>query len=420
MEQQYNYQDPWENGVYETGRTKPPKNHGSLIAVLLVVVIFLCGLVSVLGVVNIRLFAQLNALPDPQEDPLSIVNRDATEPAGQETEPSFPQVTEYLEESASFVLNPSPASIPNVPQEGGLSLQEIYDKAIPSVVSISCQGRYEGSTGTGVVLSEAGYIVTNCHVISGAEVITVRLTDERSFQAELIGMDEVSDLAVLKIQAEGLIPAEFGDSAVLRVGDSVAAIGDPLGTEFRGTLTNGIVSAINRDVTTGGRTLTLIQTNAALNSGNSGGPLINCYGQVIGINTLKIGAFTDQAGVEGLGFAIPSTTVKEIVEQLIGQGYVSGRPDLGIEGEGLSSFYQFYYSMPAGLYINYVEEDSDAAKQGIEPGDILISLDGTRITGSEDLRTLLYNYQAGDTVQIIIFRQGETYRLELTLHESTN
>ena len=419
MEQhRYNQQDPWENGVYETGSTKPPKNHRGLIAVLLVVVIFLGGLVSVLGVVNIRLFAQLNAQPTSQEDPLSFVNRDMAETRPTELEATMPQVTEAANQTPSFILNPSPEGVENVPQEGGLSLQDIYEKSIDSVVSITCQSRYGNSTGTGVILSEQGYLVTNSHVISGAEVITVRLTDERTFRADLIGQDEISDLAVLWIRADGLIPAEFGDSTVLRVGDNVAAIGDPLGSEFRGTLTNGIVSAINRDVTTGGRTLTLIQTDAALNSGNSGGPLINCYGQVIGINTMKIGAFTDQAGVEGIGFAIPSATVKEIVEQLIHQGYVSGRPAIGIEGEGLSSFYQYYYSLPAGLYISHVENGSGAAKQGIEPGDILLSLDGERIINSEDLRTLLYNYEAGDTVRIIIYRNREQVALNITLHES--
>jgi serine protease Do len=203
------------------------------------------------------------------------------------------------------------------------------------------------------------------------------------------------------------------------VGDSVAAIGNPLGEELRGTLTNGIVSAINRDVTSNGRTLTLIQTNAALNSGNSGGPLLNCYGQVIGINTLKIGAFTDEAGVEGLGFAIPSTTVKEIVEQLIHQGYVSGRPTLGITGEGLSSFYQYYYQMPAGLYITALEPGSPAERCGIEPGDLLISIDDHRITDEESYKTALYNYAIGDTVTVIIYRSGKQYSVSLTLHEST-
>ena len=412
--------DPWETGVYETGRTRPPKSHGGIIALLLVIVILLGGLVSVLGVMNIRLFAQLNTLTHPQEDPLSFINQ-----AQEESQPTTPAPTLAPEQKTesnphAFVLKPSPESIPNVTTDGGLSLQEIYDRTIHSVVSISVQGRGSGSTGTGVVLTESGYIVTNYHVIDGAEMIHVLLTDERVFRAKLVGQDEISDLAVLHIEADNLVPAEFGDSAVLRVGDSVAAIGDPLGEEFRGTLTNGIVSAINRDVTTGGRTLTLIQTNAALNSGNSGGPLINCYGQVIGINTLKIGAFTDQAGVEGLGFAIPSTTVKEIVEQLIGQGYVSGRPTLGIQGESISSFYQYYYRMPNGLYITDVEANSDANLKGVQPGDILISVDGQRITSQDDLRTLLYNYSIGDQVQIIIYRQGSQYSTTLTLHESTN
>ncbi len=420
-ERKYNQRDPWEQGVYETGRTRPPKSHGGLIALLLVVVIFLCGLVSALGVWNIRLFAQLSEQPQQEEDPLSFINEEENEDFLSVYDPSSASETapQQIADPHSFVLNPSPESVPNILQQGGLSLQDIYDKTIHSVVSISCTSQNGSSTGTGVIISTGGYIVTNFHVVEGASSISVRLTDERTYNATLIGDDEVSDLAVLHIEASDLTPAEFGDSSVLRVGDSVAAIGDPLGEEFRGTLTNGIVSAINRDVTTGGRTLTLIQTNAALNSGNSGGPLINCYGQVIGINTLKIGAFTDAAGVEGLGFAIPSTTVKEIVEQLISQGYVSGRPSLGIEGENVPNFYQNYYRMPAGVYITGLEPDSDAARSGMEPGDILLSIDGTRITSVDELKTALYNYEIGDSVRIIIYRGGRQYSVQLTLHEST-
>jgi len=187
--------------------------------------------------------------------------------------------------------------------------------------------------------------------------------------------------------------------------------------EFRGTYTDGIVSAINRDVDMDGRTMTLIQTNAALNSGNSGGPLINCYGQVIGINTMKIGAFTDKAGVEGLGFAIPSATVKEVVDQLIRQGYVSGRPTLGVTGEALSTFYQYYYRLPAGLYITAVEYGTDAHRKGIENGDILISLNGTRIYSSDDLKTFLYNCEVGQVLEAVVYRDGQQYQLELTLSE---
>ena len=299
-----------------------------------------------------------------------------------------------------------------------MSLQEIYNKNIPSVVSIVCTLSGGSSTGTGVVLSSDGYIVTNAHVVEDAQSISVLLTGGESYTARLVGSDSISDLAVLNIDAADLTPAEFGNSAALQVGDSVAAIGDPLGVEFRGTMTNGIVSAINRDVSTGGRTLTLIQTNAALNSGNSGGPLINCYGQVVGINTMKIGVFTDSSGVEGIGFAIPSTTVRDITNQLITQGYVSGRPSLGLTGQTVSTFDQYYFRLPAGLYNDAVEEGSPAAQLGIQSGDILIRVNDTRIYDAEDLETVLYNYEAGDTVTIVIARDGNYYQTELELTEA--
>jgi serine protease Do len=307
--------------------------------------------------------------------------------------------------------------VENIPQENGLSLQAIYEMNIPSVVSISCRTKTGSSTGTGVILSKNGYIVTNAHVVEDAQAVSVRMTDDRVFQASLVGSDEISDLAVLRVEATDLIPARFGDSTQLRIGDTVAAIGDPLGVKYRGTYTDGIVSAINRDVDMDGRTMTLIQTNAALNSGNSGGPLINCYGQVIGINTMKISAFTDSAGVEGIGFAIPSVTVKDIVDQLITQGYVSGRPTLGLEGEALSSFYQHYYRLPAGLYITHVDPSSDAYMKGIEDGDLLLSLENQRITTMEELKALLFDKEVGETVEAIIYRGGQQYRIKLTLSE---
>lgn len=419
-ERRHNRTDPWEPGMYETGRTRPPKSHGGLIALLLVIVIFLGGLVSVLGILNVRLFAKLQDLPEDEQDALSFISttEETAPPDPIQTEPTIAHTQPPAD--TDVFLNPSPDSVPNIPQEGGLSLQEIYTRNIDSVVSITCSYPGGGSTGTGVILSESGYIVTNCHVVEGASIISVLLTDDRSFTATLIGADAVSDLAVLHVEASGLKSAQFGDSSALQVGDSVAAIGDPLGSELRGTMTNGIVSAINRDMTIGGRILTLIQTNAALNSGNSGGPLINCYGQVIGINTMKIGTFVDEAGVEGLGFAIPSATVKEIVEQLIDQGYVSGRPTLGITGEAVSGFYQIYYNMPAGLYITQLDSSSDAAAHGIEAGDILISVNDTRITTMDDLNALLYGCQVGDAVNVIIYRAGRQYAVELTLTENKN
>ena len=415
-ERYHNYPD-WDDRVYGNGPTEPPKNRGALVALMLILIIFLCGIVTMLSLMNIRLFRELNT--DKREEELAIsFTTEPTVEAVEKTAPTQPAAPAAVSApNATMNLQAAPKGIDNIPQSGGLSLQEIYTRNIPSVVSITCQGSRSASSGTGVVLSADGYIVTNAHVVENANTVSVQLTDERSFTARLVGCDDISDLAVLRIDCTDLTPAQFGDSTTLRVGDTVVAIGDPLGAAFRGTYTNGIVSAINRDVDMNGRTMTLIQTNAALNSGNSGGPLINCYGQVVGINTMKIGAFTDTAGVEGLGFAIPSTQVKEIVDQIISQGYVSGRPTLGISGETLSTFYQHYYRMPAGLYITEVDPGSDAARKGIQEGDMLLYLGDTRITGMEDLKTAVYDCQVGEVVEVIVYHKGQQYKLELTLSE---
>ena len=413
----HSYPD-WDDSVYGTGPTDPPKNRGALVALMLILIIFLCGIVTMLSLMNIRLFQELKT--DKQEHQELAISF-TTEPTEEMTEQTVPtQAPSSMAASApnaTMDLQAAPKGIDNIPQGGGISLQDIYTRNIPSVVSITCQSSHSASSGTGVILSADGYIVTNAHVVENSSAVTVQLTDDRTFSARLVGCDDISDLAVLRIDCTDLTPAQFGDSSTLRVGDTVVAIGDPLGAAFRGTYTNGIVSAINRDVDMNGRTMTLIQTNAALNSGNSGGPLINCYGQVIGINTMKIGTFTDTAGVEGLGFAIPSTQVKEIVDQIISQGYVSGRPTLGISGETLSTFYQHYYRMPAGLYITEVDPGSDAARKGIQEGDMLLYLGDTRITGMEDLKTAVYDCQVGEVVEVIVYHKGQQYRLELTLSE---
>ena len=352
------------------------------------------------------MFRQLNAAPEAQTVP--SISFDSDETARETQEDLLTQVE----------LQETPAAQANVPAGGSLSLQDIYVRCSPSVVSIAASSRSGSGTGTGVVLSEEGYIVTNYHVIDGSVQIMVRLSDDREFSAMVVGSDPATDLSVLKIQADSLTAATFGSSETLRVGDSVVAIGDPLGIEYRGTMTDGIISAINRNVNIDGRLMNLIQTNAALNSGNSGGPLINSYGQVVGINTVKIGTFTDSAGVEGIGFAIPSATVKDVVEQIIELGYVSGRPSIGFSGEGVSLFYQRYYRLPGGMYITDIVPGSNAQRVGLEIGDILISVDGNKISDQADLETLLYGYSAGDVVKIVIYRGGYTMQADLTLEEA--
>ena len=406
-----NTYDP-DRSFYQTGSTRPKKSKSGLIAVLLAAVILLGGIVTILGFMNIRLFRKLEDSPE-QKDPFVQFSPDNTT----ETQESQPQ--QYAPTGSTQIqIESTPESVPNIPQGGGLSLQEIYKKAIDAVVSISCSASGGNSTGTGVVISADGYLITNYHVVEGAREISVLTTDQRTLSATLVGFDALSDLAVLQVQATDLKAADFGDSAALQVGDSVVAIGDPLGAELRGTMTNGIVSAINRDVSTGGRTMTLIQTNAALNSGNSGGPLLNCYGQVVGINTMKIGDYMSSAGVEGLGFAIPSTTVKEVVDQLLSQGYVSGRPNLGFTGQTITSFDRLYYRYPQGVYITEVDSNSSAAQKGISPGDILTHIGNTRISDTEALEMQLFAYNAGDTVSVIIYRGGRNYTLQITLGET--
>ena len=408
MRNNQNQWEDWDRGVYQNGSTQLPKSHGGLVAVLLVTVILLCSLVSILGILNIRLFQSIHSSGEEG-------NRIALSSTNAHTEPSVGATAEPREQSqdVSIELNKSPQGVENVPQAGGLSLQAIYEKAIDSVVSISCTSRGGGSSGTGVVLTQDGYVLTNCHVVESAQAIIVRLSGGRELEAELVGADAVSDLAVLKVEARGLTPAELGDSGSLRVGDAVVAIGDPLGAQLHGTMTDGIVSAINRDILVDGRSMTLIQTNAALNSGNSGGPLLNCYGQVVGINTMKLTDSLGEASVEGLGFAIPTTTVRDVVNQLLSQGYVSGRPDLGLECQALSPFEQMFYQFPAGLYVSEAPGQSQ-----VRPGDILLSLDGTRITSMEELNLVLYSHQPGDTVSAVFYRRGSQYPLNLVLGEA--
>ncbi|MCD7859759.1 MAG: trypsin-like peptidase domain-containing protein [Firmicutes bacterium] len=406
-------EDNYWDSDYSNGSTRPPKSHAPLIAALLSAVILIAGGWLVLN------FMDISLLPDSTEDTESTdaLSFTSTESAS----PSSDALLEVPAESrpdAEVPLSSVPGSSDNYPQEGGLSLQEIYLKCIDSVVSITCTLSGGTASGTGVILSEDGYIVTNQHVVEDALSIRVKLTSDAEYTASVVGEDVISDLAVLYIDADALSPAEFGDSSTLRVGDAVVAIGDPLGEAYRGTMTDGIVSAINRDVEVDGRTMTLIQTNAALNSGNSGGPLINCYGQVIGICNMKIGAFSDSAGVEGIGFAIPSVTVLEIAQQLMEQGYVSGRPSLGLSGEEISEMYQRFYNLPAGYLVEEVESGGAADAAGLAAGDVILYIGDTRIESSDDLNSALYSYEAGDTVTITYYRGNRQHTVQLTLQEA--
>ena len=361
------------------------------------------------------------AEPEQAEQP--IPEPSASAQTGTET--AAPQQTTQQPTQGAYVGSGTKLNIVSAPEssdttfsdeEDALCLQDIYSSVIDSVVSISSMTSSGTSSGTGIIMSSDGYVITNHHVITGALVISVLTNDNQEFEAALVGSDEMSDLAVLKIDARGLQAAEFGDSSKLRVGDSVVAIGDPLGVQLRGTMTNGIISAINRDLTVGDRTMTLIQTNAALNNGNSGGPLINCYGQVIGINTVKMSSYySASATVEGLGFAIPISVAKPIIDELIENGYVAGRPAIGISGDSLPSYYRTYYRLPEGVYVTSVNEGSDAKAKGIREGDIVTAINGEKICSIDELNTVKNQYAAGDEVTLTIYRSGTYYEVTVTL-----
>ena len=405
-------------GYYGTGDTTPPKDHVGVISLVLILLVSLSSLLGVLSLMNIQVFRE----PQPTElsAPVSFyVSADGVLTA--ELEPREPTVTEppVLEGiNTKLQITASPQSLENTAEvPGAISWQDVYEKVLPSVVSITCHDGLTASSGTGVIMDAGGYIITNAHVVEDALEIAVLLTDGRELTARCVGADMLSDLAVLRVTASGLVPAVFGDSDKLRVGDEVVAIGDPLGVELRGTMTNGIISGINRDIKSGNRTLTLMQTTAALNTGNSGGPLVNCYGQVVGINTMKIGDYASEGGVEGLGFAIPITSVQTILEQLASKGYVAGRPDLGLKGQEISTFYQFYYRMPAGILITEVAEDSSAAHQGLRRGDILLTLDGVAVTNLDILQEITYASTVGQELQATIYREGREIPLTLIMGE---
>ncbi len=328
------------------------------------------------------------------------------------------------------VINIERAALPKsfsctlAPAGEELSLQELYRRCAQSIVAISGykNGKTSYSWGTGIVLSEDGLILTNTHVIASCDRATVTLGDDEVFEAKLVGADSISDIAVLKIEAKGLVPAVFGESATLEVGDRVAAIGNPLGEQFRLTLTDGIISAIERGINYKGHSMTLLQTNTAINEGNSGGPLLNMYGQVIGITNMKM--MSSYSSIEGIGFAIPSDTVAKIINAIITEGEVRGRTSIGITvGEIPEAARERYGDkIPAsgGLYIVEVAEGSDALEKGLKKGDFILKVNGVEISTTDELKAMKEALSVGDTMRFTILRDGEIFEVEVMLVDTND
>ncbi len=301
---------------------------------------------------------------------------------------------------------------------------QLYNYSVNSVVAISTTvqttgfyGTTEGSaSGSGFILTEDGYVVTNYHVVESATAIEVILHDDTAYTAQLVGHDATNDLAVLKVEATGLPTAALGSSSALNIGDMLAAIGNPLG-ELASTQTIGYVSGINREVSTDNTIISMIQTDAAINPGNSGGPLFNMQGQVIGITTAKYSGTTGSgASIEGIGFSIPIDDVIPIINDLIEYGYVTGAY-LGVTVQNTDAESAAMYGLPTGAYIVSVEEGAAAQRAGIQPKDIIIDLGGYSVGNITDLTRALRNFKAGDVTTVTLLRGGREMTLDITLDE---
>ena len=340
-----------------------------------------------------------------------------------------PQSTTQTSSDASVMLEAkrqaAALQVASVDTGKVLTPSEVYAQNVNSTVGIttSITTNYFGyqttsaAAGSGFILTQDGYILTNYHVVEGSNSIKVTTYDGTSYDAQLIGYDESNDIAVLKIDATDLTPVVLGDSDTLNVGDSVVAIGNPLG-ELTFSLTTGVVSALDRPVTfSTGTTMNLIQTDCAINSGNSGGALFNLYGEVIGITNAKYSSSgsSSEASIDNIGFAIPIDQVRSIFESIITNGYIV-KPYIGVTVSDVSSESQSY-GLPQGAAVRSVTENGPAAEAGLQENDIITTANGETVTGSNDLVKLVKASAAGDTLELTVYRQGQTLTLTLTVGE---
>ncbi len=340
------------------------------------------------------------------------------------------EVSEQIQDGPQLSLNNRPAPDEEEYTDGVLSTEEIAAKVRPSVVGIVA---YESttypmqsySTGSGIIMSSDGYIITNAHVVSNAAGgIVVVLDNEEEYEAQLVGIDEKTDLAVVKIDAENLTAADFGNSDELVVGERIIAIGNPTGLNLAGSVTQGIVSGLERNIQVTDETtgtvieMQAIQVDAAINPGNSGGALINKYGQVVGINSSKLSS----TQIEGIGFAIPISTAKPIVDDLISYGYVRGRVLLGITYVAISDVTGAISGYTPGLWVQSVREDLDVYAKGVRAGDVIVKMDNQDVRDSDTVKAIMADKKPGDTVKLEIVRTSvtgkvSTFTVEVELAE---
>lgn len=402
QDQKYNHQDEtefnWNFEQYENikseekGKEKKPKKKGKGLIVFGCII----GALVIIGATIAGTFIVSRAM---------FENMDQSE--------KVEKYSDGKKDEANLYLRDKPQSDQGYGNGGMLTTEQIVEKVSPSVVGIvsySQSGNLFTSKigeGSGIIMREDGYIITNAHVIAGGDGFKVVLANGEEYAADIVGMDIDTDLAVIKIDANNLSFAEFGDSDQVKVGERAIAIGNPSGLSLAGSTTQGIISAKERQITTdSGITVSCLQTDAAINPGNSGGALVNAYGQVIGITSSKIVA----EGFEGIGFAIPTAYAEPVINDIITHGYVKGRVKLGVVLEPIDEILAAMNHVPTGLYVRNVESGSGAAKGGIVPGDIITHVDGERVNLPSDIKDMLHGYKPGDTVTLTVFRRTTGYK----------
>ncbi len=405
---QDNFHNP-QPGTYQTGVTNDVKKRSNaLVAVLLVLTIFLGGLASGLGLVNIRLVQQLMAQTDPSI-PMHIYTPSTGASSSMSPIPADDAAEPVLPESNMLTLTLKLP--PRSHTAADMSPEDIYAQRAVSMVQVDSSTHHNTCSGTGLVLSQDGYILTNAHLVDSAKRIYVTLHDGRQYRATLVGSDALTDLAVLYIEAEGLTPAEFSDPKHLLVGSSVVST-CTRGVKESCPLSSGMLTASHLTKKLGNYKLTLMQTTV----GSDSGPLFNAYGQVVGLNTCKAEDIFGLVLYTGNGYAIPSSTVQSIVEELTANGFVAGRPTLGIRTEAISKFYQQHWDIPGGLWIFSVTEQAQA--MGLQESDILLAINGVPMLTGDHLYKVLFSHDIGDELRAVVYRDGERITLNLTVFDT--
>ena len=414
------YQNPNPMSGYNVKPAQPKKKSSGSKRVIAAALI--CALIGGIGGGAAVGMALRGGNSDGTEAVVTVPEEtDSTAPSTEEAQ------TSSAGEAAPANINTTVIEVTTNAETTSMTPQDVYEQYVNAVVAIANEGTTTNafgqisetaSSGSGFIISEDGYIITNNHVVEGAQMLTVTMTNGEEYDATVIGADAENDVALIKIDATGLPTVAIGSGETIEVGQQVCAIGNPLG-ELTNTLTVGYVSALDREINENGTPINMFQTDCAINAGNSGGPIFDMHGNVIGITTAKYSSSGSlyEASIEGIGFCVPIDDAMDIVSDLLEYGYVKGRPSLGIACQAISSTVTQYYHLPTGVYVYTVEEGSAADKAGLQDGDIITAVDGTEVDSITEFKTKLKEYSAGDTALLSVYRSSESgaETLELTV-----